>query len=133
MKDIWGATLGFPGMETTLPVMIDEAKKREIPLTKVAEVCSYNNAKIFGLLPQKGTIAPGSDADLVFVDMEKEVEIIPDILHSISGYSPFEGRKLKGWPLVTMLRGEIIYENGKLLKRGLGEFIPRFPKKNEVI
>lgn len=133
MKDIWGATLGFPGMETTLPIMIDEAKKRDIPFTKVAEVCSYNNAKVFGLLPKKGTICPGADADLVIVDMEREVTITPDILHSVSGYSPFEGRKVKGWPILTMLRGEVIYENGKLKKKGLGEFIPRYPKKAEVV
>ncbi len=132
MKDIWGASLGFPGMETTLAIMIDESRKRGIPLTKVAEVCSYNNAKVFSLLPQKGTICPGSDADLVFVDMEKEVVISPDILHSISGFSPYEGRKVKGWPVLTMLRGEVIYENGKMVKKGSGEFVPRYPRKKDV-
>jgi dihydropyrimidinase len=115
-KDIWTSMLSGPGLETMLPVMITEATKRNISLTKISEVCSYNTARIFGLFPDKGTIAPGSDADLVIVDMEKELKVRGEILHSISGFSQFEGKKTKGWPILTMLRGKVIYENGNLLE-----------------
>ncbi len=126
-KDIWSSILGMPGMETMLPTLITEATKRQIPLTKISEVCSHNAARIFQLFPHKGTIAPGSDADLVIVDMEKEVEIKADNLHSVSGFTAFEGKKAKGWPILTMLRGKVIYENGSLLEKGCGKFVPRFP------
>lgn len=130
-RDIWSSILGMPGMETLLPIMITEATKRQVPLTRISELCSYNVAQIFGLLPKKGTIAPCSDADLVIVDMEKEVEIRGENLHSISGFTPFEGRRAKGWPILTMLRGKVIYENGDLLQKGMGKFIPRFPGKSD--
>jgi dihydropyrimidinase len=116
-KDIWTSILGMPGLETMLPVMITEATKRNISLTKISEVCSYNTARIFGLFPDKGTIAPGSDADLVIVDMDKELKVRGENLHSISGFSQFEGKKTKGWPILTMLRGKVIYENGNLLEK----------------
>jgi dihydropyrimidinase len=119
--------LSGPGLETMLPVMITEATKRQISLTKIAEICSYNTARIFGLFPDKGTIALGSDADLVIVDMDRELEIKGKNLHSISGFSQFEGKKAKGWPILTMLRGKVIYENGNIIEKGEGKFVPRFP------
>lgn len=126
-KDIWSSILGMPGLETMLPTMITEATKRQIPLTRISEVCCYNVARVFHLLPDKGTIAPGSDADLVIVDMDKEAEIKAENLHSISGFTAFEGKRVKGWPILTMLRGNVIYENGTLLEKGFGKFVPRFP------
>jgi dihydropyrimidinase len=129
-KDIWNSILGMPGLETMLPTMITEATKRQIPLTRVSELCCYNVARIFQLLPNKGTIAPGSDADLVIVDLENEVEIKAENLHSVSGFTPFEGKKVKGWPTLTMLRGNVIYENGNLLEKGCGKFVPRFPGRS---
>jgi len=128
-KDVWKSILGIPGMETMLPVLITEAMKRNISLTKISELCSYNVARIFQLLPHKGTIAPGTDADLVIVDLEKEIEIKAENLHSVSGFTPFEGRRVKGWPVLTMLRGKVIYENGNFLEKGLGKFVSRFPNK----
>jgi len=127
-KDIWSSMLGMPGMETMLPVMITEGTKRQIPLTRISELCSYNAARIFQLLPNKGTIAPGSDADLVVVDMEKEVEIKGENLHSISGFTPYEGKRVRGWPMMTMLRGKVIYEDRNILEKGQGRFVPRFPE-----
>ena len=126
-KDIWGSILGFPGLETMLPVMITGATERHISLTRVAEVCSYNVARTFQLLPKKGTIAVGSDADLVIVDMERQLTINGEQLHSVSGFTPWEGQKVKGLPVLTMLRGKVIYENGNILKKGFGAFVPRFP------
>jgi dihydropyrimidinase len=128
-KDVWKSILGIPGMETMLPVVITEAMKRNIPLTKISELCSYNVARIFQLLPHKGTIAPGTDADLVIVDLEKEIEIKAENLHSVSGFTPFEGKKVRGWPVLTMLGGKVIYENGSFLEKGLGKFVSRFPNK----
>lgn len=126
-KDIWTSMLSGPGLETMLPVMITEATKRHISLTKISEVCSYNTARIFDLFPDKGMIAPGCDADLVVVDVDKELEIKAENLRSISGFTQFEGKKARGWPILTMLRGKVIYENGNLVEKGWGKFVPRFP------
>jgi len=126
-KDIWSSMLGFPGSETMLPVMITGATDRHIPLTRIAEVCSCNTAQTFQLWPKKGTIAVGSDADLVVVDMKKEVTIKGENLHSVSGFTPLEGKKVRGLPILTMLRGNVIYDNGSVPEKRWGKFVPRFP------
>ena len=128
-KEVWKSILGIPGMETMVPLVITEALKRKIPLTKISELCSYNVARTFNLLPKKGIIAPGSDADLAIVDIENEEEIRSEKLHSISGFTPYEGKKAKGWPILTLLRGNVIYQKGKLLEKGQGKFVPRFPQR----
>lgn len=126
-NDIWTATPAFPGMETTLPVMITEAIKRGIPLTRVAEVCSFNNARAFGLLPKKGTIAVGSDADLTIVDLNKRKTITSSGLWSAAKFTPFDGKECVGWPVLTMLRGQVIFENNKIVGRPLGRYVPIYP------
>lgn len=125
--DIWKDT-GTRGMETRLPVMITEATNRGIPLTKVAEICSLNNARTFGLLPKKGTIAIGSDADLVIVDLNKKKTVLAKDLWTGSGHSPFEGMELIGWPVLTMLRGQVIFQDDQIVGEPTGKFVPIYPK-----
>jgi D-hydantoinase len=118
---------GFPGTETLLPVMLSEGvNKGRITFERLVQVCCANPAKAFGLFPKKGTIRVGSDADLAIVDLNKEVTVTPDILHSSSDFSIYEGWKFKGWPVMTILRGNVMMKEGELVgKPGYGKFLPR--------
>jgi dihydroorotase-like cyclic amidohydrolase len=83
-----------------------------------------NPARIFGIYPQKGVIQVGSDADVVIVDMAKESVIKAKELHSKHKHTPYDGLKVKGVPVLTMVRGEVIVENGKVIgKPGYGKFV----------
>ena len=126
-KDLWSAVPGFPGVALLLPLLLSEGvNKGRISLEKVAEVASYNTAKIFGLYPKKGTIQVGSDADFAIVDLDTEKTVNPEMLQSLSDFSLWDGWKLKGWPVMTILRGEVIMENGKVLNQeGFGKYIKR--------
>jgi len=124
--NLWDATVGIPGAETFLPIMLSEGvNKGRISLSKLVEVCCYNPARIFGLAPRKGIICIGADADLVLIDLEKE-DIVPGKpLYSDSDISVFAGWKLKGWPILTVLRGEVVAEEGKVTgQAGYGRFVP---------
>src|SRR5215207_7095894 len=126
--DIWSALSGFPGIATMLPVLLSQGvNKHRIGIETVAEVTSYNTAKIFGIYPKKGTIQPGSDADLTIVDLDLEKTVRPDMLQSHSDYTIYDGWKLRGWPVMTIVRGKIIMEDGQIDDQGHehGEFIPR--------
>ncbi len=124
--NFWDATVGIPCAEMFLPVMLSEGVNQgRISLEKLVEVCCYNPARQFGLTPQKGTLSIGSDADLVIIDLEKEVEAPLKPSYSDADYSLFAGRRIKGWPTMTMLRGRIIAENGKVVaETGDGRYIP---------
>jgi dihydropyrimidinase len=95
-------------------------------LQQFVSAVATNPAKIFGLYPEKGTIAVGSDADLIIFDPQAEKTLTKEILHENVDYTPYEGAKLKGFPVATIARGEVIVEKGvflgenrrgKLLKR----------------
>jgi len=125
-KDFWRAHVGMAGVETWLPIMLSEGVgKGRMTLEKVVEVCCYNPAKKYGLTPQKGMIAVGSDADLVIIDMEKRAKVERRNLYTqAAGFYNYEGWDLKGWPVMTMLRGSVIMENGKIMGTpGFGKFI----------
>ena len=124
--DLWSARLGFPIAEYWLTVLLSEGvNKGRITLEKVAELSSYNPAKFYGLTPRKGMIEVGADADLVIVDLEKET--IPGDKPAYSGYdfNCWAGWHFKGCPVLTMLGGEVIMEEGKILgTSGNGEYVP---------
>ena len=126
--DIWSALSGFPGIATMLPVLLSKGvNENRIGIERVAEVTSYNTARIFGIYPKKGTIQPGSDADLTIVDLDLEKTVTADLLQSYADYTIYDGWKLRGWPVMTIVRGKIIMEDGQVSKEALGhgEFIPR--------
>lgn len=129
---IWAIKGGLPlGSATMLPLMLSEGvNKGRISLEKLVEVCCYNNAKVFGMYPRKGTISIGSDADLVIVDMNKEVTLSAKLFQTLADYTPYDGMKVKGWPVTTMVRGNIVVEDGEVVGRpGMGEYVPRPPLK----
>lgn len=124
---VWKASAGFSGVETLLPVLLSEGvNKRGISLQRIAELTSYNPARIFNLYPRKGTLLPESDADVTVVDLESEKEVTASELHGSCDYSLYEGRTLKGWPTLTMVRGSVVMRDGELLgDPGHGRYLSR--------
>jgi dihydroorotase-like cyclic amidohydrolase len=97
----------------------------KLTLDTLVRITSYNPARIFGVYPRKGVIQPGADADLVIIDMNKEEEITNETTYTKVGWTPYHGRKIKGAPIRTILRGKTVMENGKILgKPGDGQFVP---------
>jgi dihydropyrimidinase len=115
---------GIPGLETRLPLLYSEGVLGgRISLTKFVELTSTNPAKAYGLHPLKGTIAPGSDADLVIWD-EKPVTIQNSALHHAVDYTPYEGMTLKAWPAMTLSRGKVVWDGQHFIPRlGKGQFL----------
>ena len=116
--------MGFPSHICNFPVTLHEGMKRGFSPVQIAEVCSYHPAKMVGLFPKKGTIAVGSDADLVFVDIGKPHIIRKEELNTVAPFNPWEGCVVDCWPTRTMLRGEVIFENGKQVLKKAGKFQP---------
>jgi dihydropyrimidinase len=118
---------GIPGVETRLPILFSEGVgKGRISLNEFVALTATNHAKTYGLYPKKGTIAVGSDADIAIWDPERELTIAQSLLHHGSDYTPYEGIKVKGWPVSTMVRGKFVVRDGALVgKPGGGEYVPR--------
>jgi len=94
-------------------------------LERFAAITATNAARIFGLYPTKGVLAPGSDADLVLLDPSVRKTLTRDDFH-VTDYSPWEGWEVAGWPAVTVLRGRVIAERGRLLgAAGDGRWVAR--------
>ena len=117
--------MGFPSHICNFPVTLDEGLKRGFSPAQIAEICSYNPSKMTGLYPKKGTIAVGSDADLVFVDIGRRHVITMDELNTVAPFNPWEGCEVNCWPTLTMLRGQVIFENGKEIRQRTGRYQPR--------
>jgi dihydropyrimidinase len=123
---IYQAHPGVPdGSETMLPVMVTKGVlENRITLEKLVEICSFNTARILGIYPKKGTIDVGSDADLVILDMDKEIKISSNTLMTDTDFTIYDGWNLKGWPSLTMVRGNVVFENDQVLPdQGIGEVI----------
>lgn len=117
---------GVPGVETILPLLFHfGVRKNRISMSKLVEVTSANPAKLFGLYPRKGSLMPGSDADIAILDPEKKVKISADVLHSNIDYTIFEGLEVQGWPYAAIRRGELAFSKGEVLaKPGSGKYVP---------
>ena len=117
---------GAPSVETIVPLTYSEGvAKRGYPIWWMARVLAENPARIFGLYPRKGVIQPGSDADLLIIDPEVETTIHAADHHGVAGFTPYEGWKAYGKPWMTMLRGKVLLNQGKLEQGpGYGEFLP---------
>jgi dihydroorotase len=104
---------GMPGVETSLPLMLTQAVEGRCTVAQVANWMSAAVAKAYKI-PNKGAIAPGFDADLVLVDLDNYRPVIGAEMASKCGWSSFEGWNLTGWPVVTVVGGKVVFENGKL-------------------
>lgn len=124
---------GIPGIETRLPLLYSEGVLGgRITINRFVELTSTNPAKAYGLHPRKGTIAVGSDADLVIWD-HKDLVVQNTMLHHSVDYTPYEGMAIKAWPALTMLRGQTIWDGkqfcppqggGKFLHCGMPSILP---------
>jgi dihydropyrimidinase len=125
-KKIDDVTGGNLGAEARMGIIFTEGVvRRGMTLQRFAEVTSTNAARILGLYPRKGVIAPGSDADLVLIDPTVNKVLTREDFH-VSDYSPWEGWQVRGWPATTILRGKVIVEDGRLIGQlGDGQLIPR--------
>ena len=118
---LWGDTIetvcgGHNGIETRMPVAFTKfVAERNMSLQRFVDITSANAAKLLGLYPRKGAIQPGSDADLVLIDPDMKKTLTMDDLHADSDYSIWEGFACQGYPVLTMLRGKVIVEQGQLV------------------
>jgi dihydropyrimidinase len=128
---IWKATAGFPGVATMLPVLMHEGyHKRGIAIERIAAVTSANTARLYNV-PGKGQITVGFDADFAIVDPGLTRTVDAAELRSFADYSPYEGERLEGWAVKTMLRGRVIAEDGKIVvpdeEPAYGRYVGREP------
>jgi len=121
---------GCMGIENLYPFMLSEANKGRISFNKAVEVCSTNVAKLFGCAPEKGTLAVGSDADIVVYDPNKDFVVSKDNMHSDVDYTIWEGVELKGYPVMTFSRGKLVFQDGEFVgEAGWGKFVRRKGRK----
>ncbi|MBI4200617.1 MAG: dihydroorotase family protein [Chloroflexi bacterium] len=113
LEDIWKAPSGVPEIELSLPLMLTQVNRGRLSLGKLVALMAENPARKYGIYPQKGSVQVGADADLVIVAMERETVVDDAKLLTAPKYSAFHGFPLKGLPVVTILRGEVIMEEGK--------------------
>ena len=119
---------GAPGIETRLMLLWEGVRAGKIDPHRFVEIVATNPAKMFGLWPKKGTIAIGSDGDMVLFDTEREVTLSAKTLHMRVDYNPYEGKVVRGAPAVVLSRGEVIVDHGSFKGRpGRGAFVKRQP------
>ncbi len=104
---------GMPGVETSLPLMLTQAKENRCTVAQVSNWMSTAVAQAYQI-PNKGLIEPGYDADLVLVDLSTYRPVLREELQTKCGWSPFEGWTLTGWPVVTIVGGQVVYDHGKI-------------------
>jgi dihydroorotase-like cyclic amidohydrolase len=126
--DPWSSPSGTPGLDTLVAAALDLAARQVISYPMVAALLAEHPARVFGLADRKGRMALGADADLVLVDPQASFHVTPDTIRSRAARSPFEGMVLRGRPILTVLRGDVIAEDGKLVgNQPVGRFLPRSP------
>lgn len=118
---------GLPGIGTRMPLMFDAmVAKGKLDLAAFVNLTATQPAKLYGLYPRKGSIAVGADADVVVWNPRRETTLSASFAHDRTGYSPYEGRQVLGWPEVVLRRGQIVIFDGKLAAEpGKGVFLPR--------
>ncbi len=122
--DAWSAAMGSPQYDHLLSVFLNDVHEGKMTLPAMVRCLSENPAKILGIFPCKGTLLPGSDADVVVVDFEKERILSNDGLYTKVQWSPYAGWRVKGMPVLTLVRGKIVAENGKVVgEPGYGKYI----------
>jgi len=121
---------GAPGIETRMSLVYDGGVRTgRISLNRFVELTSTSPAKIFGLFPRKGTIAPGSDADIIVFDPDKKIRLSARTLHMKVDYNPYEGREVTGATDTVVSRGRVIVDGGTFTGRvGAGSFLKRSPR-----
>ncbi len=119
---------GCAGVENLYPYMLSAANEGKISFNRAVELCAANPAKIFGC-SQKGSITVGKDADIVLYDPDKDFTVSVQNMHSDYDHTIWEGKKLKGYPVQTYVRGRLVYDNGEFVgEPGYGQYVKREPR-----
>jgi len=105
---------GMPGVQTLLPIMLNHVNEGNLSLFKLCKLISTNPAKLFKVI-NKGEIKLNNDADFTIIDLNKEVKITNDMMANKSGWTPFNNKKVKGWPIMTIVNGNIVMRDNKLI------------------
>jgi dihydroorotase len=113
--DGWKAHTGTPSEQHYLSLLLTDVCAGRISLERAVEIVSTKPARLFGLYPRKGTIQVGADADMVAVDLSREHTIANEEVLSKCGWTPYAGRKVRGLPVHTLVRGQFVFENGKVV------------------
>ena len=120
---------GIPGLAARLPLLFSEGvAKGRISASDFVRLTAFNPARLFGLHPRKGTIAPGADADLALWDPAKRVTLTNGLMQHAIDYTPYEGIDVVGWPVMTIARGQVVMRDGHVqAEPGRGRFLARGP------
>ncbi|WP_294924444.1 dihydropyrimidinase [uncultured Paracoccus sp.] len=117
---------GIPGVGARLPILFSEGvMKGRIDINRFVALTATNHARIYGLYPKKGTIAVGADADIALWDPEVKHRLTHAMLNDGADYTPYEGMELTGWPVLTMLRGQVVMQDGALTETRAGTHVAR--------
>ena len=111
---------GMPGVQTLLPILLNEVSKNIISINDVVRLTSYNPKRIFKV-KNKGLIKKGYDADFTFVDLNKKQKISNRMIKSKCGWPPFHGMNIQGWPIGTMIMGKKVFWKDKLVSKPTGQ------------
>jgi dihydroorotase len=121
---IWDAIAGWPGVETMVPLILNEVNKGTLTLNELTKFMSENPSKVWGMYPQKGSLSVGSDGDLTVVDLKAEKTIKGEDLHSKGKLTPFDGWTVKGIPTYSISGGRVVMEKGEVHDdAGRGKFV----------
>ncbi|MGB3683893.1 MAG: dihydroorotase family protein [Rubrobacteraceae bacterium] len=125
-SDIWDCPFGLPGVETTFTMLLNAAAEGRISLERIVQAYSETPARLLGLYPHKGSLRVGSDADIVLVDPEEEHILKNEDIVSKAGWTPFDGCRVKGRPVMTFLRGDLVAAYGEIVvDPGIGHYVTR--------
>jgi dihydroorotase (multifunctional complex type) len=128
--DPWTGPFGSPQYEYMLAVTLTDVVNGDLTLDAAVRLLSENSARLAGLYPRKGAIQVGSDADVVIVDLDREIVASDDATYTKCGWTPYAGRTLRGMPELTLLRGTVIAKDGKAVgKPGFGRYIEGVPQE----
>jgi dihydroorotase len=121
---LWQAPAGLCGVETLVPLMLNEVNRGSLSLNDFVRLSSDGPAKVWGIYPQKGSLLPGADADFTIVDMKMKRKILEKELHSKNRTSPYDGMEVQGMPVATIVRGTFVMRDGELTgKKGCGVLV----------
>lgn len=121
--DLWSIPAGMVGVETMVPLLLNAVSEGRLTLQQVVALCSENPARQYGIYPQKGSMAIGTDADFTIVDMKKKVVIKKENLHSRSQNSGFDGVEVTGYPVATIVRGQVVMKDGEIVSPPVGQVV----------
>jgi len=125
-SNVWDAPFGIPGVETTLPMMLNGVAEGKCRLETLVRAMSERPAQLYGLYPRKGSLAVGSDADMVLVDLSAERTLSNEDVRAKVGWTPYAGRTVKGLPLTTISRGRVVFDQGEVVGTpDWGRYVPR--------